>query len=210
VVDGRIVSEEEIQEKNVHAENIMRLVDVAITRSELSLQQLDAIAISIGPGSFTGLRIGLSVAKGLCFALDKPLVAVPTLEALARRAIDADVGAAQYVLAALDARRDEVYCQLFKIAPHSVEAVWQERDMTLGALAEAVDKRYVVLTGDAAAKMKSFIHAEYVTAVPEKFTSCSAATIALVGERMAIAGRFVDVSTIEPKYLKDFYTKRAN
>jgi tRNA threonylcarbamoyladenosine biosynthesis protein TsaB len=207
IVDGAVVSEQQVQEKNVHAENIMRLIDAALKQSRLQLIDLDAIAVSIGPGSFTGLRIGVSVAKGLAFALSKPLVAVSTLQALAQRAVDAGTVATPFVLSALDARRDEVYCGLFAVKGKMIEPVWEVRDVTLEKLFDELGDRGVTVTGDAIAKLKSHGHQSNARFVAEGFSSCSAAIVGAIGERMAMRGECANARTIEPKYIKEFYMK---
>ena len=92
-----------------HAERLHVYIDEVLQTAKVSIDQVDAIAISKGPGSYTGLRIGVSAAKGLSYALDVPLISVPTLEALAHQ-VDAPKGA---VVAMLDARRQEVYSAIF-------------------------------------------------------------------------------------------------
>src|ERR1700749_691771 len=81
--DGKVLAFKQLDERNIHAEVITLFIDELITTSNITYSDLDAVAISSGPGSYTGLRIGVSTAKGLCFALDKPLIAVETLEAMA-------------------------------------------------------------------------------------------------------------------------------
>lgn len=205
-VEGAVRAEEEIVQRNAHAENIMRLIRAVLDRAAVTPGQLDAIAVSIGPGSFTGLRIGLSVAKGLCFALEKPLVTVPTLEALAHRALESGVIATPFILAALDARRDEVYCQLFDARAGVLVPVGEARDLTLDGLARSLDGRAVTITGDAAAKLRAHDAFARFTPVPERYASCSASSVAVLGEAAAAAGRFADVKSIEPVYIKEFYT----
>lgn len=210
VVDGSVVIEDEVRQKNVHAESIMRLIDTVLKQSQASAQQLDAIAISIGPGSFTGLRIGLSVAKGLCFSLEKPLVAVPTLQALAQRGVDAGIVGTPYILSVLDARRDEVYGQLFRVNGKTIKPEWTERDFTLNKLFDEIGGRSVTVTGDAEAKVKSTNHFGTLSFLSDEYSDCSAATVALIGEQMAIRDEFVEARTIEPKYVKEFYTRVPN
>ena len=82
-VDGEVVSLKESNEKNAHAENITLFAESVVQTAGLEFHQLDAIAVSKGPGSYTGLRIGVSTAKGFCYSLDKPLIAINTLESLA-------------------------------------------------------------------------------------------------------------------------------
>src|ERR1700733_7113355 len=81
--DGNILAIKEVNERNIHAEVITRFIEEIITSAKITYDDLDAVAVSSGPGSYTGLRIGVSTAKGLCFAIDKPLIAVETLEAMA-------------------------------------------------------------------------------------------------------------------------------
>lgn len=205
VVDGSVSAEETIEEKNVHAEMLMRLIDSVLRRSAVSPQLIDAIAVSIGPGSFTGLRIGLSVAKGLCFALEKPLVAVPTLDALARRAAEADLVKTPYLLAALDARRNEVYCALFRVNGRAIVRDGHVRGMTLDELSAFVAGRAVTFTGNAGPKLLQRF-GDAARFVPEEYTTCRSLTVAVLGEEMASRGEFADVRTLEPAYVKEFYT----
>lgn len=206
VVNGKIISEEQTSEKKVHAENIMRLIDASLSKSGVPLKDLDAIAVSIGPGSFTGLRIGLSVAKGLVYATNKPLVSVPTLDALARRAVDAGVVRTPYILSALDARRDEVFCRLFRVDGNRIAAEWPARDLTLHALfVELCDWR-VSVTGDAIPKIQAFDQMKKLEYVPNEIAMCSAATVAIIGEELALNGNFVDPVKAEPAYVKEFHS----
>jgi tRNA threonylcarbamoyladenosine biosynthesis protein TsaB len=108
--DGELVAIEESGEGLVHGEMLAVYIDRVLRRAQMTPRELDAVAVSMGPGSYTGLRVGLSTAKGMCFALGIPLIAIPTLEALAL-ALQAEVPG-RWQLAALDARRQEVYALL--------------------------------------------------------------------------------------------------
>src|SRR4051812_31437382 len=79
--DGNVLAFKEIEQRNIHAEAVTLFIDEVLKTAQKSYPDLDAVAVSCGPGSYTGLRIGVSAAKGLCFALDKPLIAIETLEA---------------------------------------------------------------------------------------------------------------------------------
>src|SRR5471030_1305923 len=81
--DGSVLAFKQVDERNIHAEVITLFIEELMVSAGMQYDQLDAIAVSCGPGSYTGLRIGISTAKGLCFALDKPLIAIETLEAMA-------------------------------------------------------------------------------------------------------------------------------
>ncbi|MDH3253127.1 MAG: tRNA (adenosine(37)-N6)-threonylcarbamoyltransferase complex dimerization subunit type 1 TsaB, partial [Ignavibacteria bacterium] len=130
VVDGQAIAEEMVNQRFVHAEKLMSLIQDVLTRSDRGSGDLDGIAVSIGPGSFTGLRIGLAAGKGLSYSLDKPLIAVPTLEALAlRTALGGNVPDGTFILPVIDARRNEVYTQLFRFGSETLVAVWEPRDV---------------------------------------------------------------------------------
>src|SRR6185312_4258464 len=111
--NGTIIAHEESNEGNVHAERLAVYVDSAIKKSGITFSALDAVAVGSGPGSYTGLRIGTATAKGLCYALDKPLIAVPTLKAMAMAAAKKLNRADVLYCPMIDARRLEVYTALF-------------------------------------------------------------------------------------------------
>jgi tRNA threonylcarbamoyladenosine biosynthesis protein TsaB len=140
--DGRLECERAC-EVSTHSEQLLALVDEALREAHLSLPELAAIACGAGPGSFTGLRIGLSTAKGLCFASDRPLVLVPSLAALA-----AEAPADRPTLACLDARKGEVFIGRFlagepdgdeeAVDPEAVGAIARAFGDRTGALPQLV------------------------------------------------------------------------
>jgi tRNA threonylcarbamoyladenosine biosynthesis protein TsaB len=210
VVDGRVVSEASVCERYVHAEKLMQQVDAVLREGNCSLFQLDGVAVSIGPGSFTGLRIGLSVAKGLSYAAEKKLVAVPTLHALSRRAVDEGiVRDGEYVLAVIDARRDEVYGQLFHVLDGRMELQDEPRDVPVGDLRAEIPLTNTWLTGDASSKVQSVAaDLPQLSVVPEGFGRCSAGSVGRVGEMLLTGGIEADVATLEPFYIKEVYFKQ--
>lgn len=108
---GRLIAASQSEEEGAHAKQLTLLIEEVIKKAATKLSYLDGIAISIGPGSYTGLRIGLATAKGLCFGLDKPLIAVSTLKILATR--HADSTQHQILIPVMDARRMEVYTAVY-------------------------------------------------------------------------------------------------
>jgi tRNA threonylcarbamoyladenosine biosynthesis protein TsaB len=201
--------EELIDQERVHAEKLLGLVDQVLQSSEVRLEDLHGIAISIGPGSFTGLRIGLSVAKGLSLGAGLPLVAVPTLSSLARRVIDAaPTSRPGAVLATINARRDEVYCQLFRTRSGGCDPVWGPKDLPVAELAEELGEPDLVLTGDGSAKVVRFLSEMNppppVRVAEPGIARCSAATVALMGVRLLAEGKRDDPSSLEPIYVKEF------
>lgn len=214
VRDGVIAAEQSLEEKNVHAERLLGLIDRVLVDGDPRqgkadpLRSLEGIAVSVGPGSFTGLRIGLSVAKGLAFARELPLVGVPTLVALARHAAATDPPATgEWILAALDARRDEVYYQIFDCSGSPLR---DAGDCDVGALRSEIGDHPLVVTGDGAMKVinggSGGGHRMRLASPPALL--CSAAGVARLGEEMLREGHRDDPVTLEPLYIKEFFLKK--
>jgi tRNA threonylcarbamoyladenosine biosynthesis protein TsaB len=207
VADGKVLAEASLNEKYVHAEMLMLQVDAVLRDASAPPNTLDAIAVSIGPGSFTGLRIGLSVAKGLAYALGKKLIAVPTLRALAlgtqsRIALHAG----EILLAALNARRDEVYAEYFSHKEGGLVSLNPVCDLTLSKLRSDAPDGHIIVTGDAVGTIAGFIGSadsrwRFLSA---NNVQCTASSVGLLGATMAARGEFADVATLEPLYIKDF------
>jgi tRNA threonylcarbamoyladenosine biosynthesis protein TsaB len=207
VVDGRVAAEAVLDSQNIHAERLVGQIDDVFHRSGIALRFVDVIAVSIGPGSFTGLRIGVSVSKGLAYAASLPMIGVPTLAALALHAAEVDGipdGAA--ILSALDARRDEIYCQLFVRQGGEVTPVWDAAAMTVAELGRVVGDREVVVAGNAALKVIAAFPGPARAASAEA-SRCSALAVALLGGAMMRTGGPDNAATLEPRYIKDFFLK---
>jgi tRNA threonylcarbamoyladenosine biosynthesis protein TsaB len=214
VADGEVIAEETVTRRFVHAEKLMMMIGEALQRSGCERRDLNAIAVSIGPGSFTGLRIGLATGKGLTYALGIPLIAVPTLEALSVHLLRSG-GTAEggFILPVLDARRDEVYTQLFHAGPDGVSAVWEARDVRVSDIAGMTrDHRPILVGGDGAQKFHQTLstsserEVDRFRFIEDHLSQCSAGTVGLIGERMLKNGDTADPATAEPKYVKEFYT----
>ena len=117
--DDRLVAEYTMNNKKTHSQTLLPMLDEIVRAAEADLKDVDAIAISRGPGSFTGLRIGSATAKGLGLALDKPLVEVPTLDAMAYNLYGVCDGV---ICPIMDARRQEVYSGIYEFVPEQAEA----------------------------------------------------------------------------------------
>jgi len=209
VSDGVVLASREVRERNVHAERLLRFVSEVLEEGRLAPGVLDAVAVSVGPGSFTGLRIGLSTAKGLVYATGVPLVGVPTLEALATRLARSGEVREGWILAALEARRDEVYVQIFRAEGERLERAGDVRDLAMSALIDYVSGRSVVVTGEGAEKAAEALLAGGIPCAlaPAALRQCTAGDVALLGERLARAGRHADPVTLEPQYIKEFFLK---
>lgn len=197
--DGEIITIKEHDTPNYsHAEQLHIFIEEVARQASVSLSEIDAIAISKGPGSYTGLRIGVSAAKGLCFSLDIPLISVATLKSMAyqskTRAID-------FIIPVLDARQMEVYSHVFDSDLNTIRETKAD-SITTDSYAEYAKKGSVLLVGNGAEKCKSITeHANFsydATVVP------SASEMATLSYEKYKKYDFEDVAYFEPFYLKDF------
>ena len=148
VRDGKLISETYINTGLTHSQTMLTLIDSALGMADMSIDDIDAFAVSSGPGSFTGIRIGVSAIKGLCFAKNKPCFAVSTLEALANCAdIDGFV-----ICPVMDARCMQVYTALFEKTNGEIKRLAEDAPKTLAELSEELLKigKKVLLIGDGA------------------------------------------------------------
>lgn len=144
--DGVVVAESYCDVGLTHSETLMPLCDETFRRAGLTPRDMDYFAVSSGPGSFTGLRIGAGVLKGMAFAVSKPCVAVPTLEALAYGAL----GCERTIAAVCDARRGRVYAALFSQDGERVGRLCADEAMSIEQLGERIAGKRVLFIGDAA------------------------------------------------------------
>ena len=204
--DGELVSLRESDEGRDHAKRVGVFVDELLRETGIAPDELDAIAVGMGPGSYTGLRIGVSFAKGICYGLQIPLVAVGSLDALAEVAIeDNEAGILDVkdwndavLCPMVDARRMEVYTRLFNAAGEPLSEVSAEI-VTEQSFAEWRKDRQLVIFGNGAAKCREILpDATYVNITP------SARGLARLAERRLQEGKTEDIAYFEPFYLKDF------
>jgi tRNA threonylcarbamoyladenosine biosynthesis protein TsaB len=202
--DGETLAAKQINERNIHAEVITLFIDELLKETGLNYNQLDAIAVSSGPGSYTGLRIGVSTAKGLCFALDKPLIAIETLEAMADGlATDGQLSGKDVLLCPMiDARRMEVYTAIFdtqgkRINPTTAEIIDEN------SFGNLLSNHTIIFFGDGAPKCEAVLgtnaNAQFVADFSNSATHLSQKAYAKL-----LANDFEDVAYFEPFYLKDF------
>ncbi len=199
--DGEVVAIRESCEGRDHARLVASFADELLRSEGISPKELSAVAVSSGPGSYTGLRIGVSFAKGLCYGSDIPLIGVPSLDALVAHAIAlqgrGELGAA-HLVPMLDARRMEVYTALYNadgVAEGGVEAKVID-EFSYSDLREG--GREVILFGDGAAKCHEVLPwTRLVDVTP------SAAGVAKIAHERLLRGERDDVAYFEPFYLKD-------
>ncbi len=212
LVDGEVAVELTLNRPRAHAENLVPLIADSLRFGVLTPADLDAVAVSAGPGSYTGLRIGASTAKGLAVAVDAELVAVPSLEALAFPLRDA-IGDSDVLVAAFDARRDEVFAAAFQRAPDGslgirMETVAISAGDVAGRLGD-VDGT-VLLVGDGAAKIAQEWGENGAPAriMSDADAHPTAASVARLGAARLARGETADPTRFEPFYLKDFIAQK--
>lgn len=197
--DGDILALKEDMGLNYsHAERLHIYIAEVLEQAQVAKTDIDAVAVSEGPGSYTGLRIGVSAAKGLCFALNIPLVATNTLKALAMQAKEEYA----FIIPVLDARRMEVYSAVFNNQLEEIrgiEAQVVEEDSFLSYMEEGS----VLFIGNGAAKLKDLI--KHPNAHFETEALPSAREMVTLAEAKNKISDTVDVAYFEPFYLKDFY-----
>lgn len=180
------------------------LLSDVVHQAGYELKQIDAIAVAKGPGSYTGLRIGVSTAKGLCFALDKPLLAINTLAAMTEQ-VRTYFPADTLLCPMLDARRMEVYCALYDTDGHEVQST-SAQIINENSFGEWLERGPVVLFGDGAAKCQTLLGKQPNAIFPNANVMPSARTVGQLATSAFSAGWFEDVASFEPFYLKDFMT----
>jgi tRNA threonylcarbamoyladenosine biosynthesis protein TsaB len=207
--DGEIVQVRETRKKNSHSTTITVFIDEIMKDAGIAFSALDAVAISKGPGSYTGLRIGVSTAKGICYAIDKPLIAVGTLQSMAAGAIKGmeSLPAGTPSLPALlcpmiDARRMEVYNGLYDIDLKPARDIRAEI-ITESSFAEELKQHQVWFFGDGSDKCKPILGNHPNARFIDDFQLSASFMINLAKEKFQNK-EFEDVVYFEPYYLKDF------
>ncbi|MDB5242980.1 MAG: tRNA ((37)-N6)-threonylcarbamoyltransferase complex dimerization subunit type 1 TsaB [Spirosoma sp.] len=183
------------------------LINDVVKHTGYELNQLDAIAVAKGPGSYTGLRIGVSTAKGLCFALDKPLLAINTLAAMAEQ-IRSFYSATYRLCPMIDARRMEVYCAFYGAADGSELRATSAEIIDEQSFSDWLAKGPVVFFGDGAAKCRAALGGQSNAVFLDKLIQPSARTVGLLATAALTEGRFENVAQFEPFYLKEFMTAK--
>ncbi len=196
--DGNTIVLKEDYDKNYsHAERLHVYIDEVLKDATIESSQLDAIAVSKGPGSYTGLRIGVSAAKGLCFALNKPLISIPTLEALAHQVVCND----GIIVAMLDARRMEVYAAIFDSNYNQIKET-QAKILDESSFKEYLTQGKVYFIGNGVEKTKTLISHPNAIFIEDKLPSANEMS-ALANQKYKKSD-FEDIAYFEPYYLKDF------
>ena len=204
VEDGKVVCERLSTEPRAHASMTAPYVNEMLKERGLGVKDCNAVAVSKGPGSYTGLRVGVSTAKGLCFGAGIPLISVGTLDTLVWQAMDDGLvpEGCRYIVPMVDARRMEVYTAIFtpdgkQVTPTEAMVVGED------SFKEQLSEGPVLFIGDGAGKCQGVINshnAHFVQCCP-KASGMTRPAVAALNE-----GKFEDVAYFEPYYLKEFMT----
>lgn len=186
-----------------HSERLMSSIELMFSTAEILIADIDAIAVSVGPGSFTGIRIGMSVAKAMAYAAKKPLLAVPTLESIAYRYFEPG----HPVCPLIDARRDEVYAALFRVNNDmiSLEQIDTGKVLKPQLLLDTIEQ-ITVFSGTGAIRYRDLIMSrlgDLAHFAPPHRILPSAEEVAFLAHRRLLKGDIAEPATLEPYYIRD-------
>jgi len=201
--DAQLVGEYRLNINNVHSERLVGAIEKLVLDANLQPRDIDGIAVSIGPGSFTGLRIGLSVAKGMAFSLDIPLTIVPTLEALAWQAPIENGD----ICAVLRARANLVYAGCYSKNGDSVKA---DRDVQVVSAEELEKhaKRESYFIGEGTKIIEGVMQKLAARSFPARYSLLSGLTIAILGTEKLKRGEAEELHSLAPLYVQDFIASK--
>jgi tRNA threonylcarbamoyladenosine biosynthesis protein TsaB len=198
-----LVLKEDYSTNYSHAESLHVFIDNVVKSAKIKLSEIDAIAVSKGPGSYTGLRIGVSAAKGLCFALDIPLISVSTLESLSQQ-VKIDNG---IIVPMLDARRMEIYSAVFDVHHHQIREI-QAQILDESSFLSYLETDKVYFIGNGVEKTKTIIKHKNAIYIENKLPSAN--ELGNLAFEKYINNDFENLAYFEPFYLKDFISKSFN
>lgn len=197
-IDGKIISTKELpDERYSHSERLHPYIEEVFDQSGYTLKALDAVAVSRGPGSYTGMRVGTSAAKGLCFALDIPLISIPTLEILIRQADKKDY---DFIIPMLDAKRMEVYTLVYDVNKNQQTSV-QTKVLDEQSYEEYLNQGKVLFIGTGSKKFEAICkhpQAVFIETFP------SSREMVIPAQQKFEQKDFEDLAYFEPLYFKAF------
>jgi len=201
--DGKIICELTNKETHSHASFIQLAIEKLLQDQQMKISELDAIAVTLGPGSYTGLRVGLATAKGIAYALQKPLIGLSTLSALASAAIDLASNSTvppYQIFSMIDARRMEVFGAIYDA---SLKPIVQEQAMVLDQTKwDSLIMQSTICIGNGHFKTKDFNSSYQVSYLDGSYTSQVLANLAMA---KWASREFEDLAYVGPNYLKDVY-----
>ncbi len=203
VEDDNLLGEYTINYKKTHSQTLLPMLDEVVKMIELDLSTIDAIAVASGPGSFTGLRIGSATAKGLGFALEKPIVSVPTVDAMAYNLW----GTTEQICPLMDARRQQTYTGLYEFVGDAFEVLHPQCAVGIDEIIQKVNEsqRNTIFLGDGVDTFSSYIEEHCTVAyrfAPAHMNKQRAASVAVLGSRLFAQGKEEPAKDHKPDYLR--------
>ena len=212
--DGNLLASKQLLTPQSASSQLAPLIDQLVKDSKISTKEVGAVAVSSGPGSYTGLRIGVATAKGICYGLQIPLIAIGTLELMTYQVVKSSaspsplergLGGEVLLCPMLDARRMEVYCLLSDLNLNRVEPT-QAKIIDEESFRELLDQKIIYFFGNGADKCRNIIkhpNAKFMGGI-----SPSAIQLGEMAFQKFKKGEFEDLSSFEPHYLKEFMVKK--
>ncbi len=201
--DNLLLGEYIIRNQRKHSQNIMVMTERLFNDLGIDISDIDTLAVTVGPGSFTGLRIGISTVRAFAQAINKPVAAVNTLEALAYNMLQRN----GVVISMLDARRDEVFCGVYEIINGEVKELVKPDVMTVSEICDKYKDTNAVLCGDGA-----IIHREEFEGIfnfaPMNLTETRASSLAIAAYNKAHKDELCHYNKVEPLYLRKSQAER--
>lgn len=198
-----LLAEYTVNYKKTHSQTLLPMLDTIGTMIDLDLNTIDGIAIAAGPGSFTGLRIGSATAKGLGLALDKPIIGVPTVDALAYNLYDCE----KIICPMMDARRNQVYTGFYTFEEHRLKVIREQTAAAVTDVAAWLNEmgREVIFLGDGVPVYRNLLQQEMC--VPYSFAPAHvnkqrAGAVAALGEFYFSQGKVLGAAEYQPEYLR--------
>lgn len=201
--DNKLLGEYTLNHKKTHSEKLMPLIEALMRELELKIQDIDVIAISGGPGSYTGLRIGAAIAKSLSFAAGIPIANVPTTKSLAGNIFDLN----KLIVPVMDARSGRVYTGIYRWERGALIAVKEQFPSNIDELTEILNDcgEAAIFNGDGSVNYRNIIEERLGVRAyfaPDKFNFLNASTLASIGFRMASEGELIQAQDFKPQYLR--------
>lgn len=203
--NNNLLSLYEIKDGNTHASALTGLIKQCMGEGKIRFSQLDAIAVSKGPGSYTGLRVGIATAKGLCYTLKKPLIAIGTLKSLANIFKSENPAYTGLICPMIDARRMEVYTAIYNHELKEINPV-EAKIIDSSSYVEELAHSRITFLGNGSEKCSETINSPNALFV---YAICSSKGMGTFAYEKFMAKQFEDLAYFEPDYLKEFVGKKA-
>lgn len=209
VTDDIMTAEYTINHKKTHSQTLLPMINEVVNMAEINLEDIDAIAVSGGPGSFTGLRIGSATAKGLGLVWKKPLIHVPTVDAMAYNLYGTD----KLICPIMDARRSQTYTGLYEFKDEEFCVLMEQCAISIEELAEKINAmgRSIIFVGDGIPVFKEYL-ADNLTVehfyAPAHMNRQRAGAVAVLGQKYFAQGRIESAEEHQPDYLRQSQAER--